>query len=269
MKILIPTDFSDNARVAMNYALTLFGDREPSVYLLNTWKVPHTGVGMLVSIEDILRDESERAMADLVAEVKEKTGDAFGIEGIVKPGTLVEVIKSLQRTDHFDLIVMGTRGADDVSKKLLGSNTANVLSSADIPVLTVPLDAALEVPSFIALATDFTDLSAAQIEPLLDVVNKFNARFKAVHVEKEAVTETAVPGSNWSQTFEGEAPEVETIYADNVAKGLDQYIRDQHVDLLAIVHHDYGFFEGLFHKSVSRSLAMYNTCPLMVLPEAD
>lgn len=270
MKILIPTDFSDNARVALNYALTLFGDLEPELHLLNTWKVPHTGVGMLVSIEDILREESEKAMADLLEEVRLQTNNAFSIEGIVKAGSLVEVLKSLEKTHDFDIVVMGTHGADDVSKKLLGSNTANVISNSDIAVLTVPLDVEVKVPSHITLATDFTTMTEKQVQPLMDLVRKFNARFEAVHVEKEPVAAGEVGAApEWEAPFNGDAPDIVTVVDENIPKGLDRYIREENVDLLAIVHHEYGFFKGLFHKSVSRSLAMYNTCPLLVLPEAE
>lgn len=267
MKILIPTDFSDNARVALNYALTLFGDDQPAVTLLNTWQVPHTGVGMLVSIEDLLKDESERAMKELMSDIDSQAQGDVQLEGVVRQGGLVEVIRSMMKKDHYDMIVMGTHGADDVKKKLLGSNTSNVVRTSRIPVLVVPLDADPSHPSKVALATDFTSMNTNQVEVLSGIIRKFNAEFEAVHVEREVALSKGGHVNDWSQPFNDLRPVFIKIVADDVAEGLDQYMEENRVDLLAVVRHDYGFFEGLLHKSVSRALCMYTDRPLLILPE--
>lgn len=267
MRILIPTDFSDNARKALDYALTLFGDAQPEVTLLNTWQIPHTGVGMLVSIEDILRDESERTMADLVEELKADTRNSFPINGVVRAGSLAEVIRGLLREVKYDYVVMGTLGADDVKKKLLGSNTANVVSSCPVPVLVVPVNVALTTPSKVAIATDFKGLKESQLKPVTALVKKFNAAFLAIHVEKEAVTVGDDESAAWLAPFNGARPELVTIVSDDVAEGVDDYVNANGVDLLAVIRHEYGFFEGLFHRSVSRKLSMYVDCPMLVMPD--
>lgn len=268
MKILIPTDFSDNARVALNYALTLFGDEVSELVLLNTWQIPHTGVGMLVSIEDILKDEAEKAMEDLVEEVRRNTHDTQNVRGIVHGGSLVDVVRSMQRSETFDLLVMGTRGADDIRKKVIGSNTSNVVRRSLVPVLVVPDDVTLKAPQLVSLATDFQDLTQEQVEEVRSVVKKFNASFEAVHVEKEPVYAEGQAPKEWQTPFNGDFPKVVQVIDEDVADGIDRYIRESKTDLLAVVRHEYGFFEGLFHSSVSRRLTMYCEVPIMVLPDA-
>lgn len=266
MKILIPTDFSDNAQKALNFALTLFGDGQPELHLLNTWQIPHTGVGMLVSIEDILREESEKTMSDLVEDLKKTTRNAFPIVGKVQPGSLPDVVRSVLRTEAYDLVVMGTVGADDVKKKLLGSNTANVVRSSSAPVLVVPMDVKLETPSKVAFATDFKGLTEAQVRPVVDLVKKFNSEFEAVHVESDAEAGTQSLPEGWDRAFGGHAPKVQKVLSEDIAAGIDKYIVDNEVSLLALIRQEYGFFEGLFHKSVSRKLSMHASCPLLIIP---
>jgi nucleotide-binding universal stress UspA family protein len=267
MRILIPTDFSDNARKALDYALTLFGDNEPEVVLLNTWQIPHTGVGMLVSIEDILKEESERSMDELVTALTAASNNAFPISGKVQPGSLSDVVRSLIRTEGYDYVVMGTLGADDVKKKLLGSNASNVVRSCPAPVIVVPMNTELKVPKKIAIATDFKGLQEKQLSPLSALVVKFNAKFEAVHVESEAIMAGAAPPQAWLEPFAGSRPEVVTVVSDNVAEGVDRYVRQNEVDLLAVIRHDYGFIEGLFHRSVSRKLSMHASCPMLIMPD--
>lgn len=266
MRILIPTDFSDNARQALNYALTLFEDHQLEVVLLNTWQIPHTGVGMLVSIEDILREEAERTMEELITELKSDARANFPIKGIVQPGALSDVVRSILRTEEFDYVVMGTLGADDVKKKLMGSNTANVVRSSSVPVIIVPMGTEVKLPSKIAIATDFKGLHNTKIGALLELVKKFNAEFEAVHVESEAVLAGQEPPASWKQAFSGLDPKLVHIVSEDVAEGIDGYVRNGGVSLLAVVRHDYGFFEGLFHRSVSRKLSMHVSCPMMIIP---
>lgn len=267
MRILIPTDFSDNARKALEYALTLFGDLQPEVVLLNTWQIPHTGVGMLVSIEDILREEAERTMSDLVEELTVLNRNNFPISGKVQPGALPDVVRSLIRSERYDYVVMGTLGADDVKKKLLGSNTANVVRSCPVPVLVVPSNTPLHIPSKIAIATDFKGLSEQQLTPLTELVVKFNASFEAVHVEQEPVLAGREAPAAWLAPFKAVKPEVVTVISENVAEGVDRFVRDHGINLLAVIRHDYGFFEGVFHRSVSRKLSMHASCPVLIMPD--
>ncbi len=267
MRILIPTDFSDNARKALDYALTLFGDDTIEVGLLNTWQIPHTGVGMLVSIEDILRDEAQRTMEELIEELKKDTKNAVGIEGKVQPGALSDVVRSLLRSESYDFVVMGTLGADDVKKKLLGSNTANVVRTSTVPVLVVPMDTPLSAPEKIAIATDFKEVKEKQLAPLAKLVKKFNATFEAIHVEREAVAANDEVPEGWLTPFKDVKPEVVKIVSENIADGIDTYVKNQGVDFLAVIRHDYGFFEGLFHRSVSRRLSMHMSCPLLIMPD--
>lgn len=267
MKILVPIDFSDNALVALKYSLLLFGDESPEIVLLNTWSVPHAGVGMLVSIEDLLKDESEKAMADQVKVLQAELHDSIAISGRVHQGGLIDVIRTIMRKEDFDMIVMGTHGADDVKKKLLGSNTSNVIRGARIPVLAVPLDTAMETPALVALATDFGDLRDDQAAILRRIVKKFRTKFHAVNVKHEAVHTDGTAPEQWNTPFNGDMPEVINIVAENVVEGIDGYMNERGVDLLAVVRHDYGFFEGMFHKSVSRSLSMYTHKPVLVIPD--
>lgn len=266
MRVLVPIDFSDNARKALDYALTLFGDHTPEVVLLNTWQIPHTGVGMLVSIEDILRDEAERTMEEWVADVKTATKSLFPVSGKVQPGALPDVVRSILRNESFDYVVMGTHGADDLKKKLLGSNTANVVRSSTVPVLVVPLDVEVKMPTKIALATDFKSITKDTVRPILRLVEKFNARFELVHVESSEIIIDEDAPKGWQEPFGDQEVNLVQVVSDNIVEGVDRYVNEGNVSLLAAIRHDYGFFEGLFHKSVSRQLSMVVDCPLLIIP---
>lgn len=65
-RILLPTDFSENAANAISYAVRLFKDEECIFYLLNTYTPAAYHTGMMVDsysalqLEDITRQNSKK-----------------------------------------------------------------------------------------------------------------------------------------------------------------------------------------------------------------
>lgn len=264
MKILVPTDFSSHARTALEFALCLFGKFKPEIILLNTWQIPHTGTGMLVSIEDLLREDAERAMSELLTEFVAERGNDADFRALVKEGSLVEVIKGLNRKEAFDYIIMGTTGSDDVRKKLLGSNTANVLRTSSVPVIVIPDGTRCEAPHKISLATDYQPLQPTAAEHIGKFATLSDATFEAVHVHQEVI----VGGVEEKRiNIGGRDSVVVHVQAPSVSEGLDTYLSSHGSDMLIIVRRDYGFIERIFHKSVSRALAMHTQTPLLIIPE--
>jgi nucleotide-binding universal stress UspA family protein len=58
-----------------------------------------------------------------------------------------------------------------------------------------------------------------------------------------------------------------TLEEENVAKGLEAFIRDHQADLVAVGIHDRSFLANLFHSSVTEQLAYHTSIPLLALPE--
>jgi nucleotide-binding universal stress UspA family protein len=265
MKILVPTDFSPNSRTALEYALCLFGNHNPEVVILNTWQIPHTGTGMLVSIEDLLRADAEKSMHELVAGLTISAQNISNLRGEVKEGALNDVIRTMNRKEQFDYVIMGTNGADDLHKKIIGSNTANAMRSTKVPLIIIPEGTVCKQPKRIALATDFQPLNGAATNHIGRFAQLTMASFEAVHVNEKVVSGSSK--SDLGFQLGGLSPEVVHVVSDNVSSGLDSYLNAGDIDLLIMVRRDYGLFERIFHKSVSRTLAMHTKTPLLVIPE--
>ena len=78
-KILLPTDFSDNARNAINYALSLYKDENCKFYLLNTYTpiiynydYRMSAGGYLGEVADVVRENSLEKLDEIEKELKEK-----------------------------------------------------------------------------------------------------------------------------------------------------------------------------------------------------
>jgi nucleotide-binding universal stress UspA family protein len=136
-RILVPTDFSESAEQALDYAVALAAKVDATIHVLNVMTPNAMGgpYGMIYAEAlDALVDGNRKALDDLVAARRTKAsfapvqlefGDARG------------VIDDIATKVGADLIVMGTRGRHGFSRMLLGSVAESVARTAPCPVLLV------------------------------------------------------------------------------------------------------------------------------------
>lgn len=135
LRILVPTDGSENALRALRHAIALRDmGAAVEVHLLNV-QPPVRGVAASMipqaDITDYHRDEGMKALASSVA-LLESAGITPHIHiGVGEAGAVV--IAFAQRLG-VDQIVMGTRGLGGVAGLLLGSVARHVAGEATVPV---------------------------------------------------------------------------------------------------------------------------------------
>ncbi|WP_276249745.1 universal stress protein [Haloarcula rara] len=143
--ILIPTDGSKTANVAVEHAVDLaakYGATVHALYVVDPdWLAYSLGSEQL----DRIRQGNFGEMGDVEADAAEATGvvaDAardHDVEVIeeVRGGTPHEIITSYADNEDIDLIVIGSHGRSGVRRALLGSVTERVLRSSHLPTLVV------------------------------------------------------------------------------------------------------------------------------------
>jgi len=134
--ILVPTDLSEGAQYALDYACELARSLGARVHLLNVigipvLGVPELGAAMGSTLIDSMIAECQQALDKLAAQ---KGCDG---EVLLKTGDARDLINQMATELRADLIVMGTHGRRGVSHALLGSIAESVVRSAPCPVLTV------------------------------------------------------------------------------------------------------------------------------------
>lgn len=146
--ILIAYDGSDDAKVAIERAGSLFGG-DP-VVVLTVWE-PFTemiartsvGFGFMAGITDSEEmDEAGKNGAEKMAQEGAALARGAGLDAsgrvVARMGTVAQAILSEADRVNASAIVLGSRGLTGVGSLLLGSVSHAVVQSADRPVLVVP-----------------------------------------------------------------------------------------------------------------------------------
>jgi nucleotide-binding universal stress UspA family protein len=137
-RILVPTDLSDFAALALRYA-ALLRERAGSALTLLYADETYLPVDLLEAPLGYYLENAPHSREKLQAKFTEYAKAQIGgkFETIVVQDSPSRAILNTARSQRADLILMGTHGRRGVRRAILGSVTENVLHEADTPVLTV------------------------------------------------------------------------------------------------------------------------------------
>lgn len=148
-EILVPTDFSEHANVALEYAIRFAERLGASLTLLQVVAPPVQSpeANTAFPSAELLNQLSLAAMEDL-ARFCEQEGLKFPVasQAVVRVGEPCALIEETAAELHVDLIILGTHGRTGLAHVLLGSLAERVMRGAPCPVLVV--QAQHPVPSF-------------------------------------------------------------------------------------------------------------------------
>ena len=269
-RILLPTDRSENANHALNYALNLLNGEEVEFILFQSFDVPSYSADMPIPMNLDATDEFQRVLDTDVQELNETYASTkFSFSGKVMSGSLTFNVEQIVDKENIDLIVMGTKGASGLSATIIGSNTADVIQIATCAVLAVPESASVANPKQILFATDNKGLSSSEvIEQLLDIANKYDSHIHLMNVLDEGKMTTvdeAVEGLKLDHLLENLEHTFHFENGKDKAMAIENYIEKHDVDLLAVVPRKGNFFDSIFHRSVTRKLALHTKVPLLAM----
>ena len=139
--ILVPTDLSEGAEEALDYACDLARTLDAELHLLNVvgipaLGVPELGVALASTVIDQLVVENQTALQELARTHCSATRVG---QVLIKAGDPPDMINETARELGIDLIVMATHGRRGITRALLGSVAETVVRTAPCAVLTVRL----------------------------------------------------------------------------------------------------------------------------------
>jgi nucleotide-binding universal stress UspA family protein len=272
IKILfVPTDFSDDADKALKYALELARKANAKVIVFNSYEIPYSTSGMIVSVADVLKEDAQRGIEDTLKKIKEWGYSDVAVEGYIKAGGAIALISEQALEKNADLIVMGTKGASGIQEVLIGSNTQGVIQNADVPVLAVPAVAEYKEIEKITFAADYKEIDNFDtLNILKEIANLYNAEIQILNIITKAEDKTKIQDAIEALELEQFLADIKHEYFyqenDDVVNGITEFV-DKNSDMVAVYARKHGFLEKIFKKSVTNQLAFHSKKPLLAIKE--
>jgi nucleotide-binding universal stress UspA family protein len=195
-KILVPTDYSEQANYALDFAYQIARRSEAEIYLLNVIDYPGLSTawsgGMNViggaeppfdtMDENFISNLMERSKEEMRSMVKKLNEHDITIHEMVEIGNPYYVISEKIENEKINLVIMGSKGASGLEEVLIGSNTEKVVRHAKCPVITIKQKRDFDKIHKIALASNFEGDQSHVVEELQKLQYIFNAEFHLVKI---------------------------------------------------------------------------------------
>jgi nucleotide-binding universal stress UspA family protein len=269
VNILVPTDFSDLSKVAVQYALRIARQLNGNVTLLHVINITQTLTATLqLKIKSLEQDLKKSAKADfekLISEIMRDEEETLPIKYKVVRGTSFnDTVRRSAKRLRSGLIVMGTRGASGLKKAIIGSNTASIIEISHIPVLAVPEKASFKGFRNVIYATDLKNLEK-ELEVLVPYIKSFDSTIHILHILKSGKDMDAIEEKIEKAVAKTGYKNIVTLVTvdPDIDGAIDQYASVCKADLLAMFTHELSFYEKIFDKSITRKMAFHSKTPLL------
>lgn len=270
-RILIPTDYSINAKRAMQMGVSLAKEIGAEVFLFHSYNIAAVNVAENVIIMEDLTQLEEARINDALSEMKMEYGDVT-IHALLEFGPLADWINKIVDDNKIDLIVMGTKGETDALNKVFGSVATHVINNVKCPVLIIPNGHRSYNISEVVFATDFhfTNDVANYLAPFLQFAEEFDPFIHVVQFKS-----LIGPGTHIKNIEElkltGLLKETKHSYhyieSENTEQALFEFAEKSHCDLIVMVTRHYTLWERIFHHSLTKKIALHSEIPVLILHE--
>lgn len=279
--IMVPVDFSDASKNAVNYGLSFaleFGSRL-----------------ILAHIAPFATAAYEKAKTDLLELIPPDCRERLTFEIIVKSGDVRSELLGIVEDKEVDLVVMGTRGRSYFERLLLGSVTERMLRMLHVPILTVShLEREREIHKPVAVplrrilyATDLADGSEEGLEFSIRLSRGLDAGLTVAHVVQSADAvvhglETAAFLPDYTNEVRAQAEErlnrmvalvsdgsvpISTVLGEGVPYESIHHLAEQHkVDLIVINLRNKGRLERAVLGTTAERVIRTAAVPVLSLP---
>lgn len=274
--ILFPTDFSGHANNAFRFAAELATTSGAHLHVLNVYKPPKMAPMQPAAWDDrsnITDNLQEKVNRDVKAQAEKKMEEMFDAVVLDTINHTVDAVEgNIQSNIHkliaeynADVVVMGTEG-EEAQHGLFGhSITVDVIPKAKCPILAIPAGCQFNGINKIAYATDLVKEDKFRLRQIASIAKQLDAELIFFHVKTDPSDEHNF--SELAKWTEYDKVSYREIFDTDVEQGIFDFCSENDIDVLSMTTHTTTLFERLFHKSVTREVALHTHLPLLAFSE--
>lgn len=278
-KILLPTDFSDNAFNAIGYALNFFKNEDCEFHILHTYTPTFYRIDYLLggptysAIPDTGVDMAQAGLDNTMAAIEKGFKNSrHTFKTLSSFNTLTNEILELTHTIGFDLIVMGTQGATGAKEIFLGTHTVHVIRKSKVPVLVIPKGYGFKKIESILFPSDYANpFHKEDLRFLVYVAQLQKSELKILNIRDEyALTDAQLKNKeSLEKLFDGLPYTFASVTGKVMPNAIYEYVEKNKSDLLVMLNRGHSLLERLLVKSNVDAIGYHTKIPFLVLRDSD
>lgn len=270
---IVPTDFSQNAQHASDYAVQLAAQLHAGVQLMHVFQEP-----IAVSEYELTTIHFHAMESKILQQLEERKEALQKVHGNQVPITCAvydrDLIGRIQEAYHEEdarLAIIGLTGSG-MTNFFLGSNTLNIVNTTGRTILTVPPYAPFRPIRNIVFACDMDHVAdtvpAARIKRILQVLQ---ARLHVLHVQRSASSPPELEKEKEAlrTMLQGIDYTFHSISHRNITVGIRDFARKNQADLIAIIPRKHDFLENLLRVNHTKAMLFRSSIPILTIPTEE
>lgn len=274
-KIIIPTDFSENAFNALQYAAELFKYERSEFYVLHAYAdevYNNDKVNTTQSLEDCkvtVKEKSDRELSNIILRIENIFSNPRHVFHPVSAfGLLIDEVNDLAERENADLIITSTRGETNDRELTFGSNTLQIIKYVQCPVLGIPENYRFSEPRRILFPSNYLlPYQRRELKLVGGIARSFCSEIHMLYVSR-------FPEMSLRQKNNKEAV-LEHLYDLKLqhhqeelmdkTMAMEKLIEDLNIDLLILVNSRHSYLENILYTSTIDKIGLHPKIPFLVL----
>jgi len=276
--ILIPTDFSENAWNAIEYALRFFSKSSCNFYILHVNTLDEKGGRDMISthgdveVADVVKKSSKQLLQQTIKRIIKRPylNSEHRFYPVIDNNYIINSMRKHVTEKKIDFIVMGTRGESGINNSAIGRNTNNVITKVKCTTLVVPENAKFVNLKEIAFPTDFSFFYHAEtLQPLANIVEANHAAVRALHINKikAELNEDQKKNKEFlDDYFNNQEHSFHFLTNNHIEGAVQSFVEKNQINLIAMLAKNLNYFQKiLFHLKTTPKVSYYTDVPFLVL----
>ena len=281
--VLVPHDFGDTSKTAMDYAIALARMFNAVLDVLHVRDRADTVIPAQFPRE--LYEELQTTVRERLLRITALDETKPALDFHLRTGTAHAEILRFAKERRTDLIVMGTHGRRGVVHAVMGSVAETVVRTAPCPVLTVRKPPREYVTPNIVVPTDFGVASDTALSYGRTLAHTFGGRLHLLHVMENYFMRPIVAdphaleaaarrqlGERLTPSDRDTLGAIATLeVSDHPAAAIVEYANASYIDFIVMGTHGRQSTERLLTGSVAEHVVRTASCPVLTVrhPERE
>ncbi len=274
-KIVIPTDFSDNAMNAVKYAMELFKYERCEYTVVHAFadtvyeNTLEMSRAFFEEYKDKVQQGTDKQLAQLVDEMRKISPNPrhkYDYKSVF--GSLVDTVNDLVNKENADIVIMGTKGATDDRDITFGSETLQVMKYVKCPVLAVPEGYHDRPPQNMLFPTNYMlPYKGRELKLVSMLAKNFAATIHFLHITNgKKMSFRQQDNKSFLECFVDENIVMfNEVVGEDLTSCINSFIERNEINFLVMVNSRHSYLENIMYTSTIEKIGLRINIPFLVL----